>query len=65
MLIVKPKCEGFRIDSGVKQGCFMSPWPFNVYECNDESSENRNGEDGSEISGGGETVEIACPLVCK
>ena len=23
--------ERFRIDSGVRQGCIMSPWIFNVY----------------------------------
>ena len=23
--------EQFRIDSGVRQGCIMSPWLFNVY----------------------------------
>ena len=23
--------KGFRIDSGVSQGCIMSPWLFNVY----------------------------------
>ena len=23
--------EGFRINSCVRQGCFMSPWLFNVY----------------------------------
>ena len=23
--------EWFRIDSGVRQGCIMSPWIFNVY----------------------------------
>ena len=23
--------ELFRIDSGVRQGCIMSPWLFNVY----------------------------------
>ena len=25
------KSEQFRIDSGVRQGCIMSPWLFNVY----------------------------------
>ena len=23
--------EQFRIDSGVRQGCIMSPWLFNIY----------------------------------
>ena len=23
--------EWFRIDSGVRQGCTMSPWLFNIY----------------------------------
>ena len=25
------ECACFRIDSGVRQGCIMSPWIFNVY----------------------------------
>ena len=24
-------CEQFRIDSGMRQECIMSPWLFNVY----------------------------------
>ena len=28
---VKGESECFRIDSGVRQGCTMSPWLFNVY----------------------------------
>ena len=36
-----------------------------VYGCSDERSENGAGENGSEVSGGGETVKIACPLVCR
>ena len=25
------ECEWFMIDSGVRHGCIMSPWLFNVY----------------------------------
>ena len=25
------ECERFRIDSGVRQLCIMSPWLFNIY----------------------------------
>ena len=37
--------ERFRIDSGVKQGCIMPPWLFNVYVDGDR-------KEGSEIPGG-------------
>ena len=43
----------------IKQGCIMSSWL-----CSD-GDENGDGEDRSEILGGGERVEIACPLVCR
>ena len=41
MLIVKR----FRIDSGVRKGCIMSPWLFNKYiwKC-DEGGENKEWE---------------------
>ena len=29
--IKRGEIEAFRIDSGVRQGCIMSPWFFNVY----------------------------------
>ena len=34
-----------------------------LYGCSDERSENGNREDGSEVSGGREIVEIVWPLV--
>ena len=36
-----------------------------VYGRSIEKGENWDGEDGSEISGGGERVEITWPLVCS
>ena len=37
--------ECFRIDSGVRQGCIMCPWLFNVYmDGSDEIGENGDGE---------------------
>ena len=29
--IKKAESEWFRIDSGLRQGCIMSPWLFNIY----------------------------------
>ena len=44
------KC--FKIYSGMRQGCIMSPGIFNVYiyGCNNESGETEDGKEGSEIS---------------
>ena len=39
--------EWFRINSGVRQGCIMSPWLFNVYM--DEGGGDGDGKDRSEI----------------
>ena len=36
--------------------------PQCIYERSDEGGENGDGEEGSEISGGGKRVEIAWPL---
>ena len=47
--------ECFRIDSGVRQVCIMSPWLFNVYM--DAVMELKMGW------GGGERVEIVWPLL--
>ena len=33
-----------------------------IYGCSDERGENRDGEEGSEVSGGEERVEIVWPL---
>ena len=45
------------IDSGVRQGCIMSPWLFNVYMDEVIKGENGDGKEGR--------VEITWPLVCK
>ena len=38
----------------------MSPWFYNVYmEAVIKKSESEDGEDGSKVSGGGKSVEIA------
>ena len=49
--------EWFKIDSGVRQGCIMSAWLFNIYiyiyGCSDERGENgdvRRGENGNYLS---------------
>ena len=44
----------FRIDNGVKQGCIMSSWLFNVYM---EGGE--DGKEGNVVSERWEKVEIA------
>ena len=58
--------ECFRIDSGVRQVCIVSPWLFNVY-ISTVMKEVKMGmrRRGSEISGGVKRVEIAWPLACR
>ena len=29
--VKRGESEQFRIDSGIRQGCIMSPWLFNIY----------------------------------
>ena len=36
-----------------------------IYECSDVGAENGDGEEWSEISGGGKRVETPWPLVCR
>ena len=45
--------EKLRIDSGMRQGCIMSPCPYNVYGCSD-----KRGEDGDRKEGRGMKVNI-------
>ena len=62
------KSEYFRIESDVRQGCTTSPVSLafqRVYRCSDERSNNEDGEDESEISGGGKKMKIAWPNVCR
>ena len=44
-IVIGSKSEQFRLDSGVRQGCIMSPWLFNVYM-------DAVMQEGSEIPGG-------------
>ena len=58
--------ECFRIDSGGRQVCIMSPLLFNVY-MDSVMNELKMGiwEEWSEISRGGKRVDIAWHLVCR
>ena len=49
--------ERYRIYSGVRQGCIMSPWLFN--SCSEEGGEDGDGKERSEIPGGWERVKSA------
>ena len=52
--------ERFRIDTGVRQGCIISPWLFNVYmDAVMKGVKMGDGKEGSEIHGRWERVEIA------
>ena len=46
----------FRMDSGVRQVCIMSPWL--IYGYSDDKGEDEDRKEGSETPGGGERVEI-------
>ena len=51
--------EWFRIDSGVRQGCIMSPWLINVYtDVVMKKVTMRVGRRKTEIPGGGKRVDI-------
>ena len=69
MLTVRVKggeSECFRINIGVRQEVYHVPLALQcIYGHSDEGSENGDGEEGSEISGGGKRVAIAWRLVCK
>ena len=39
--------------------------PLGIYEYSNEGGENGDGEEESEIPGGGKRMEIAWPLVCR
>ena len=46
----------FKTESGVRQGCIMSPWLFNVYtDAMIKKNGNEDEEGGSEVSGGRES----------
>ena len=57
--------ECFRINSGMRQRCNMSPWLFNVYKDVVMKDVKMGMGEGSEIPGGGKRVETTCLLVCK
>ena len=50
--------ETFRTDSGVRQGCIMSPWLLNVYMDSMMKEVKMEMGGGSEILGGGERVKL-------
>ena len=52
------ECSCFRIDSGMRQGCTMSPWLFNVY-MDAVMKKVKMG------MGGRERLEITWTLVCR
>ena len=57
--------EWFRIDSGVRR-VYHVPLAFRcIYGCSIEGGEDGNRKERNEIPGGGERLEIACPLVCR
>ena len=58
--------ECFMIDRGLRKQVYHVRVAFQcTYGSSYEGDKNGDREDGSEISGGGERVEISCSLVCK
>ena len=57
--------ECFRIKSGVRRMYHVPLALQCIYRCSDKGSENGDGEEMSDIPGGGKIVEIAWPLVCR
>ena len=62
--VKRAECECLRFISGVRQGCIMSPWLFNVY-MDAGRKEVKIGWGWSDISGGGERGDITWSLVCR
>ena len=54
----------FSINCGMRR-FYHASWLFDVYMDAVMRGANWDGEDGSEISGGGRKVEIAWPFVCR
>ena len=57
--------EQFRIDSGMRQGCIMSPWLFNIYMERVMKEVKTWMGRWSELPGGWERLEIAWPLIYR
>ena len=58
--------ECFRIESGVREDCVMSPLtPQCIYGCSDERGESGEGEDRCKVSGGCKRVVIDWSLVYR
>ena len=56
--------EQFRINSGVRRGCIMSPLAYQcICECSDKGGE--DGKEGSETYEEGDRMKITWPLVCR
>ena len=51
------------INSGLRRVYYVPLALQCIYGCSDKGSENGDGEEGSEISGGGKKVEITWPFV--
>ena len=58
--------EWFRIYSRVRQGCIIFPLAVQcIYGWKDKGGEDGDGNEGSELHGGWERVDIAWPLLYR